>query len=188
MMCLHQVLIARGELDDAQALLERLLKLSEQSGGTQYEMRILGRMSLVLHKIGDTIAAIASLERALGLAAPEGYLRTFIDQGDGMVKLVYQASLRGIFPRFCKQILDGFSATAAVDQPSQDLVEPLSKRETEVLALIAEGRTNQEIAQELVLSLYTVKSHARHIFSKLGVKNRTEAVAKARLLGLLPKE
>jgi LuxR family maltose regulon positive regulatory protein len=67
-------------------------------------------------------------------------------------------------------------------------IEPLSNRELEVLSLIAEGCTNQEIAQELYLSLYTIKSHARNIYSKLGVKNRTEAVAKARLFGLLPQD
>jgi LuxR family maltose regulon positive regulatory protein len=75
-----------------------------------------------------------------------------------------------------------------VSDRSNELVEKLSDREIEVLNLIAKGSTNQEIAQELILSLYTVKSHARNIYSKLGVKNRTEAVARARMLGLLAKD
>jgi LuxR family maltose regulon positive regulatory protein len=85
--------------------------------------------------------------------------------------------------------LEAFSRESlARDDPPErtgDLVEPLSGRELEVLAHIASGATNQEIAQSMYLSLYTVKSHARNIYGKLGVKNRTEAVAKARLLGLL---
>jgi LuxR family maltose regulon positive regulatory protein len=75
-----------------------------------------------------------------------------------------------------------------VSSRSNVLVDELSDREIEVINLIANGSTNQEIAQELVLSLYTVKSHARNIYSKLGVKNRTEAVARARMLGLLEKD
>jgi LuxR family maltose regulon positive regulatory protein len=182
---LAQVLIARGQLDDAKALLERLLVLSEKTGAVQYKIRTLGRKSLVFHKMGDADEAITTLESALALAAPEGYLRSFIDQGDDMAELVYQASTQGIYPGFCKQILDGFPVISAFEKASKGLVESLSSREVEVLSHIAEGFTNQEIAQELVLSLHTVKTHARNIYSKLGVKNRTEAVSKARLLGLL---
>ncbi|UCF59714.1 MAG: hypothetical protein JSV37_08055 [Anaerolineaceae bacterium] len=185
---LTQVLFARDQLSDAQVLLERLLKIGEETGAVEYEIRMLGRIALVLQKQGDEDEAIDLLARALNLAAPEGYLRTFIDQGEPMAQLVYQASLRGINPAFCNQLLDGFPIPVVPDQVSQDdLVEPLSNREVEVLTHIAEGDTNQEIAQNLHLSLYTVKSHARNIYSKLGVKNRTEAVAKARLLGILPK-
>jgi len=185
---LAQVLITGGQLSDAQVLLERLLKIAEETGAVEYEIRTLGRRALVLQKQGDEDTAIAMLTRALALAAPEGYLRTFIDQGEPMAQLIYQASLRGIHASFCNQLLDGFSISVVPDQLSQDdLVEPLSNREVEVLTLIAEGYSNQEIAQDLHLSLYTVKSHARNIYSKLGVKNRTEAVAKARLLGILPK-
>jgi LuxR family maltose regulon positive regulatory protein len=185
---LAQVLIARGQLSDAQVLLERLLRIAEETGAAEDEIRTLGRLALILQKQGNEDAAIAMLGRALALAASDGYLRTFIDQGESMAQLVYQASLRGINPIFCNQLLDGFTISAVSDHISQDdLVEPLSNREVEVLAHIAEGDTNQEIAQNLHLSLYTVKSHARNIYSKLGVKNRTEAVAKARLLGILPK-
>jgi LuxR family maltose regulon positive regulatory protein len=185
---LAQVLIAGGQLSDAQVMLERLLKIAEETGAVEYEIRTLGRIALVLQKQGDEDTVITVLARALNLAAPEGYLRTFIDQGESMAQMVYQASLRGINPAFCNQLLDGFSISVTPEQASQDdLVEPLSNREVEILTHIAEGDTNQEIAQNLHLSLYTVKSHARNIYSKLGVKNRTEAVSKARLLGILPK-
>jgi LuxR family maltose regulon positive regulatory protein len=182
---LVQVLIAREDMDEALVLLEKLLKLSEQTGAVHYQMQTLGRMSLVLDKIGNSDAAINTLEKSLELAAPEGFLRTFIDQGEAMASLIHQISLKGNYLGFCKQILDGLSSSPAIDQVTKDIVEPLSSRETEVLSLIADGLSNHEIARELILSLYTVKSHARNIYSKLGVKNRTEAAAKARLLGLL---
>jgi LuxR family maltose regulon positive regulatory protein len=185
---LAQVLIENGQFDEARDLLEILLAISEQAGAAQLEAQTLGRLSLVLKKIGKPDAAFTMLESALAYAVPEGYLRTFIDQGHDMAKLVYQASLQGIYPGFCKQILDGFSNTAAFVHASPELVEPLSHREIEILSHIAEGCTNQEIAQELVISLYTVKTHAGNIYSKLGVKNRTEAVAKARSLGILTKD
>jgi LuxR family maltose regulon positive regulatory protein len=186
---LAQVLIAGGQLSDAEVLLDRLLKVVEETGAVEYEIRTLGRRAMILQKQGDEDAAITVLTRALALAAPEGYMRTIIDQGEPMAQLIYQASLRGIHPSFCNQLLDGFSISVAPDKVRQDdLVEPLSNREVEILTHIAEGYTNQEIAQNLHLSLYTVKSHARNIYSKLGVKNRTEASAKARLLGILPKK
>ena len=113
-----------------------------------------------------------------------------------MKKLLGEAANHGIMPAYAGQLLSVFedNKTSLQDAPpyhtvySQPLVEPLSNREVEVLQLIAEGCTNQEIGQKLVLSLYTVKSHARNIYGKLGVKNRTEAVAKARSLGLLSQD
>ena len=98
---------------------------------------------------------------------------------------------KGTQPEYCLQLIHEFEqvspSSVRVFGRSTELVEELSDREVEVLNLIAKGSTNQEIAQELILSLYTVKSHARNIYSKLGVKNRTEAVARARMLGLLVK-
>lgn len=184
---LAQVLVARGDLSEARALLEQLLTIAEESGAVEYQIRTLGRMALVLRKQGSDENAVDTLARALDLAATEGYQRAFLDQGESMAQLLYLAALRGIRSEFCNQLLTHFpSPTEPGAVPQDGLIESLSDREVQVLELIAEGLTNQEVAQALFLSLYTIKSHARNIFGKLGVKNRTEAVAKARLLGLLP--
>ena len=185
---LAQVFIEKDQLDEAQSLLEMLLVTSKQAGTTQLEAQTLARWSLVHKKVGDPDAAIVMLEKALALLVPEDYLRTFMDMGDDMAELIYQASLQGVYPGFCKQIMDEYSSPAAFVQDSPVLVEPLSLREIEILSRIADGRTNQEIAEKLVISLYTVKTHAGNIYGKLGVKNRTEAVAKARFLGILPRD
>lgn len=184
-----QVLIARGRLSDAQDLITQVLAFTVQAGAVEYQIRLLGRMALVFKNQGNESSAMETLEYALSLAAPEGYLRSFLDQGEPMAQLLYQASLQGIHPLFCNQLLEQFPTIDKRNNPSPTgLLESLSNREVEVLKLIAEGYTNHEIAQELVLSLYTIKSHARNIFSKLGVKNRTEAVTRARLFGLLARD
>jgi len=186
---LAQVLIAQDRLMDAQTLLNRLLEIAEGTGAVEYAIQTLVIKAIAFQNASEMDAAIDTLARALSLAAPEGYHRTFIDQGEQIAQLIYQAALRGIYPEFCNQLLEEFSAPLKLDaSPQDDLVDPLTHREIEVLKIIDKGRTNQEIAQELVLSLHTIKSHARNIYSKLGVKNRTEAVARARLLDLLPKD
>jgi LuxR family maltose regulon positive regulatory protein len=152
-------------------------------------------MAVALVGQGDEEGALDHLERAIELAEPGGYLRVFLDAGEPLYALLYQAAQKGIHTQYCMHILmeaekdsKGSIGIMKVGDKEEtiDMVEPLTEREIEVLKHIAQGFTNQEVAQELVLSLYTVKSHARNIYSKLGVKNRTEAVSRARLLGLLP--
>jgi LuxR family maltose regulon positive regulatory protein len=146
---------------------------------------------------GDqAVAALADLEEALGLAEAGGYVRIFLDGGQSMQLLLAQwLAHAGSNPSrdYAIQLLSQFeaephvvTAAQAKNFPAGDLVEPLSQRELEVLHLMAQGRTNQEIAQQLIVAPGTVKAHAASIYRKLDVANRTEAVARARQLGILP--
>jgi LuxR family maltose regulon positive regulatory protein len=110
-----------------------------------------------------------------------------------MARLLHEALTRGIAPDYARRLLSAFpiaeteqTAPSTTQAPKSELVESLSERELEVLQLVAEGLTNPEIASRLFLSLNTVKAHTRNIYGKLGVHNRTQAVARARALGLLP--
>jgi LuxR family maltose regulon positive regulatory protein len=181
-------------LNDALDLMDELLEMAENNGWGSKVIEILALQALALKGgDGDTAQAMTTLERALMLAEPEGYVRSFVDEGSPMASLLYKALSRGVAPDYVRRLLAAFP----VDEPEQndslqtqatksELVEPLSEREIEVLQLIAEGLTNQEIASRLYLSLNTVKVHTRNIYGKLGVNNRTQAVARARSLGILP--
>ena len=127
-----------------------------------------------------------ALERAMTLAEPEGFVRIFVDEGKPMARLLYEAASQRTKPEYAGRLLAAFPIATPSRPKHAEMIEPLSARELEVLRLIAEGLSNEEIAQRLVLSLPTVKWHTGNIYGKLSVKNRTEAVAKARSLGLLP--
>jgi LuxR family maltose regulon positive regulatory protein len=116
-----------------------------------------------------------------------------VDEGPPMAGLLYDALKREIAPAYVQRLLAAFpvseseediSKKSQVDQSG--LIEPLSEREIEVLQLLAKGLTNQVVATRLFISLHTVKAHTRNIYSKLGVNNRTQAVDRARTLGILP--
>ncbi len=131
------------------------------------------------------------IEACLALAEPEGYIRIFLDVGEPVRELL-AAYLRSAAPGhklYARKLLEAFSPSGEAGSPgpqSAGLVEPLSGREMEVLHLMALGNTNQEIARQLIVAPGTVKAHAASIYRKLDVANRTEAVARARQLGLLP--
>ena len=132
------------------------------------------------------------LGEALALAELGGFIRTFVDEGPPMARLLYEALARGISPENARRLLAHFpdaepeqAGSSKTHDPDSEWIETLSEREIEVLQLISEGLTNQEIATKLYLSLHTVKVHARNIYGKLGVKNRTQAVAKGKALGFL---
>jgi LuxR family maltose regulon positive regulatory protein len=190
---LARVLIAQERSDEATRLLSRLLEAVEAGEHTSGMVEILMLQALAFQAGGDTDQAVSALERALALAEPGGFIRTFVDEGPPMARLLYEAVARGIAPAYARRLLAAFPAAAPerADQgetqtPESGLVEPLSDRELEVLELIAEGLTNPEIAARLYLALNTVKSHTRSIYGKLGVNNRTRAASRARALGIVP--
>jgi LuxR family maltose regulon positive regulatory protein len=132
------------------------------------------------------------LERVLTLAQPEGYFRTFIYEGEPMQSLLlaFRSTLKkqtrgqgNDLSAYVDKLLSAFAQSTEITQ--SNLIEPLSQRELEVLHLIAQGLSNDEISQKLFLALDTVKGHNRRIYGKLQVQRRTEAVVRARELGLL---
>jgi LuxR family maltose regulon positive regulatory protein len=193
-LALARILIARGRLDETSSLLQRLLEAAEAGGHTSRAIEVLALQALALQAQEDTDRAIATLERALTLAEPGGLIRTFVDEGPPMARLLYGAVARGIAPEYARRLLVAFSGAEPEqpealekEPPTSEFVEPLSERELEVLQLIAEGLTNREIASRLFLALNTVKAHARNIYGKLDVHSRTQAIARCQALGLLPR-
>ncbi len=188
LVVLARLLIAQGRLDETLALLKPLLPVVERRNRPGMMIEIYLLQALAFQAKGDLDRAMIPLEHALSLAEPEGYVRIFVDEGEPLARLLYLAAERGITPEYAGRLLAAFPALEApVREPQAEMVEPLSERELDVLRLIADGLSNQEIAQRLVVSLRTVKWHAGNIYGKLGVKNRTQAVAKARSLGILPQ-
>jgi LuxR family maltose regulon positive regulatory protein len=179
-------------------LLERLLKAAKTGGRSSSVIEILILQAPAKQMQGDIPAALESLRQALSLAEPEGYVRMFLDEGPNMLRLLREAASRGIMPDYTSKLLSAFDVEPPEGQPAgralttpellpikNILVEPLSQRELEVLKLIAQGLSNRDIGARLFLALDTVKGHNRKIFDKLQVQSRTEAIARARELGLL---
>jgi LuxR family maltose regulon positive regulatory protein len=179
-------------LHRARLLIEPALARSHEDGLGLHATRLLILDALVLHGQGQADAALVSLGRALELAAPEGYLRSFLDLGQPAEALLRLAlERRGLGEPtvgYVRQLLSRFRPAPPIrpSAPPADVpIESLTRREMDVLQLIADGLSNQEIADRLFLALSTVKGHTRIIFDKLQVQRRTEAVARARELGLL---
>jgi LuxR family maltose regulon positive regulatory protein len=191
-LTLARLFIAQGDVDKALGLLQRLLESTEQGGRIARCIEILSLQALSLQALGENDHAFGVLEKTLAMAEPSGYIRVFVDEGPPMARLLYEALSRDITPAYTRQLLAAFPDT----EPDQSietqesvsgtgLVEPLTDRELEVLQLIAEGLTNREVGERLYLAANTVKAHTRTIYSKLGVNNRTQAVNRARALGII---
>jgi LuxR family transcriptional regulator, maltose regulon positive regulatory protein len=175
---------ADRSLREAMGLLARLLQAVEAGKRTGRAIEILIVQALAHQAQGDIPAALIPLQWALSLAEPEGYIRIFVDEGLPMAILLEKAAQRGIAPNYVHQLL---TATGrAPDRPpiTQVLIEPLSERELEVLRLLGTDLNGPEIARELVVSLNTMRTHTKNIFSKLGVDNRRAAVRRAEELKL----
>jgi LuxR family maltose regulon positive regulatory protein len=171
-------------------LLDRLLSAAEDGGRTGSAIEILVVLALAHAARGDTRAALGSLERALRLAQPEGYIRLFVDEGPPMAHLLREAATRGIMPAYSGALLAAFEGERQEhleESPlpaSKALIEPLSERELDVLRLLNSELSGPDIARELVVALSTVRTHTKSIYQKLGVTTRRAAVNRAGELGL----
>ncbi len=188
--------IAAGQAQATLPVLEHRLKIAQKHGlsGRVIELSLLE--ALARHAAGDEERALQALERALALGEAKGFVRIF-DQGPAVVELLARTARRGVYSEYIGRLLAASGLPGTVpsgEQPGPQgliqvtglgLVETLSQRELEVLRLIAMGASNQLIAEQLVITIGTVKSHINHLLRKLDVRNRTEAVARARQLGWL---
>lgn len=182
-----RVHLAREAASKALKVLEAARQQAEETDRADELIRVMTLQAVAHQAHEEEDKAVRVLDNVLALAEPASFVRLFVDEGLPMARLLREASSRGIAPDYTRQLLAAFSP-AGQDQPGQSAsIEPLSEREIEVLKHIAEGLTNQEIAGRLYLSLHTVKVHARNIYGKLGVNNRTQAVARARDEGILPR-
>jgi LuxR family maltose regulon positive regulatory protein len=194
---LARILVAEGSAQQASELLERLRQAAEAQDrlGSVIEISIV--QALAYQAQGNTPAALAALDRALTLAEPEGYVRSFVDEGEVMRLLI--ADFRLLIEKqgkregqkligYMAKLLAAFPQTTSrseIRNQKSEMLDPLSPRELEVLHLIEQGLSNQEIADRLFLAVSTVKGYTRTLFDKLQVQRRTEAVVRARELGWL---
>jgi LuxR family transcriptional regulator, maltose regulon positive regulatory protein len=189
---LAALLIKKGEYKSAGVLLDNISEWAEAT--KQYRTIICAQTlySLMFAAQKETQKALRSLANAMELAEPDGYLLTILELGEEIAPLLYQAIQKGIQPVYASRLLEGLKETLnnPLAKPQVQKGEPiiytsLRTREIEVLKLVADGHTNKEIAQELHISLRTVKFHMTNILTKLGVENRMQAVSKAKILGII---
>jgi LuxR family maltose regulon positive regulatory protein len=186
-----RVHLAQGDTPAALAVLELWRQQVEAKGWEDERLKVMVLQTVALQAHGEQDKAVQLLCDALALAAPGEFIRLFVDEGLPMAHLLAEAAAHGMLPDYIGKVLAIFKAEEQKREdtssrpPAQPLIEPLSRRELEVLHLMAQGLSNHEMSERLFLALDTVKGHNRNIFGKLHVQRRTEAVARARALGLL---
>jgi LuxR family maltose regulon positive regulatory protein len=200
-LTLARVLIAQDKAEQAIPLLNRLIASAEDAERNGELISYLALQAIAHYTRGQTASehrtdtALTTVSRALALGEPEGYVRTFVDLGPPMRELLQVAARQGVAPDYVSRLLAAFPGVkpdfvpSPVAQPERrgigDFVEPLNDREKQILRLIAAGLSDREIAEELYLSVNTIKWHNRQIYDKLGVSRRGQAVARAQELGIL---
>lgn len=192
---LIRIYIAQEEMEQAQKMLDTLQQTAASGGRHGRLVGVYLLQAMVLQKQDQETAALDYLQKSLALAEPEGYGLLFLEEGPAVALLLHTFLTRSSAParlkHYAQKILDAFpeearpAADLAPAATAEALVEPLSERELEILSLIGDGYSNQEIADQLVITVHTVKKHSSNIYGKLGVSSRTQAVARARELQLL---
>ena len=194
-MITARVRLAQDRPDETLQVLRPLRQMVETAGWTLLVGGILILESLAFHRQGNLPEAMDPLARALALAEPEGCMAFFIEEGAPMVELLRHAASRGIAPKFASHLLARLETKVSATPPAphaptppprtQPLVEPLTERELEVLRLLATALSTAEIADELFISIGTVRSHTKRIYAKLNVHRRSDAAQRARELKLI---
>ncbi|OAB37004.1 transcriptional regulator [Paenibacillus macquariensis subsp. defensor] len=193
-ICQARVNLALGDTSAALAVLTPLRLQTEAKGWMDERLKVMVLQAVALHAHGEILKAVQLLIDALAVAERGGFIRLFVDESIPMDRLLREAAAHGIVQDYLGKLLSEFEAEELrfkvqsdqrLTQPAKLLIETLSGRELEVLHLIAQGLSNQEISERLFLALSTIKGYNRIIFDKLQVSRRTEAVARARTLGLL---
>jgi LuxR family maltose regulon positive regulatory protein len=193
-----RVHLALGDTSSALAVLKPLREQVEAKGWEDERLKVMILQAIALQAHGEKETAAGLLLDTLALAEPGGFIRIFLDEGKPMAELLSNVSAHGKMTDYIGKLLAVFNAEEQESDDKSDLrqtprqtpsvqplIEPLSERELKVLQLIAQGLSNQEICERLFLALSTVKGYNRNIFGKLEVERRTEAVARARELGIL---
>lgn len=186
-----RVHLAQGDTSAALALIEPLRQQMEAKDWQDERLKVMVLQAVAYSAHGEKDKAVQLLGDALLMAEPHGFIRLFIDEGQPMERLLSEAARHGVMPDYIGKLLAVFEAQTQKCEdksylpPAQPFIEPLSQRELDILHLIAQGLSNHEISARLFLALSTVKGHNQNIFDKLHVQRRTEAVARARELGLL---
>jgi LuxR family maltose regulon positive regulatory protein len=184
-LLLIRLQLAQGDYEAALSLAECLLPMAEATKRMGRVIEVLVLQALALQGQKDIARAMVVLGKALSIAQPEGYARVFLDEGEPMPKLLYQAKSHRIISKYASELLAALGGVSGTElPPAQLLIEPLTLRELEVLKLIQAGFSNLDIADRLVISVPTVKRHISNIYAKLGVKSRTQAVSLGRELRL----
>jgi LuxR family maltose regulon positive regulatory protein len=202
-IALAKLSLAQGQVDSARELLDEQQKLAESGGRTGRLIQILALKALALKAQGLDSKAETTFSQAIYLARPEGYQRVFLNLGwplyellDNMVtnRSTGKLNIEGdsvVLGGYEVDLLQSFRQESSVKRmlaessPPEVLADPLTEREGEVLLLLTEGLSNKQIADQLVVAPSTIKQHLKNIYSKLGVHNRTQAVARARELEIL---
>jgi LuxR family maltose regulon positive regulatory protein len=182
---LAQVYLAQGCSDEARCVSGRLLRMAEKTGATSWIIRALILEAMALHAAREREQALNTLHRALRLAEPGDYVQSFLTYGKPMTDLLRMVAARGVQTRYVHRLLSAYQQDAVQQDSRTFLIDPLSKREIEVLNLLAAGLTNKEIGNALYIAQGTVKNHLQSIYSKLDVHNRTQAVTRGREMGYM---
>lgn len=184
---LARLMIAQQKYPVVEDYLERLLQISGSWGYTNGMIEVLVLQSVTYYAQDKVDQALSALKDALSRAEPEGYIRLFVDEGRVIADLLKQIGTTGIFSDYITTLLAAFEEFPGVETPKSDqpLIEPLSERELEILDLLTTELSVPEIADRLMVSANTVRTHTRNIYAKLEVHNRRAAVRRAEELGFL---